>query len=504
MAKCTNARIDMNRLSEIDINDRPLIVSFGGMKGGVGRSTICAEVARSLARHGKRVLCVDANWECPTFHNLVHGEEQPTQHENWQPIDSPGAHAADYISNTAVKNIFLMSLATLRKRPFSRAKFNIWEMVEQWTELDFDYIFIDLPPTLDEVAISLFVLSDIPILVISPEPAAIRSAIQTGRAALLQSFGLHQDADENYESLIELSRTQPLTMNREQLIRNAANSETRRLINETCDNLELYVITNFVREGSERDLGFVVSHAMFQEIGVYPRTLGAIDHEDRRWFFNRQTTGQPARGEEALSDDIESIARSIRNIEAFDVEYPRPVSRGNETAPAHRIGMRSEVSRNDLRQHCRILWEGYRREVSIKLMFSNPKSRLEIADRLEGIYRGILTLSHDHPPKKKAVETTEKHDPLAKNQDSNSSTDTERSPAGREIERLRRSQKMSLRDLSHRTHIGIKFLSAIEDGNAPELPRPVYLRGYLREIARVLDVDQEDLIDEYFSFLDFS
>ena len=60
---------------------------------------------------------------------------------------------------------------------------------------------------------------------------------------------------------------------------------------------------------------------------------------------------------------------------------------------------------------------------------------------------------------------------------------------------------MSLHDLSLRTHIGEKYLSAIEDGDPDHLPRPVYLRGYLREIARVFEVDQEDLIEQYFRFL---
>jgi len=72
---------------------------------------------------------------------------------------------------------------------------------------------------------------------------------------------------------------------------------------------------------------------------------------------------------------------------------------------------------------------------------------------------------------------------------------------GKTIETLRKQRQMSLQDLSLRTHIGIKYLSAIEDGDVEILPRPVYLRGYLREIARVFDVESEQLIEEYFRFL---
>ena len=489
----------MNRLSEIENKNRPSIISFGGIKGGVGRSTLCAEIARSLARQGKRILCVDANWECPTFHNLVHGEEQGTGGPDWYPFSSEQSHVADYISTTPVKNIFLMGLATLIKQPFRRPKFDVWRLFDQWVELDFDYIFIDLPPTLDETAISLFVLSDIPILVISPEPAAIRAAIQTGRAALLQSLGLHPKAEEYIPEMMELLALQTLTLNREFLIRNAANSGVRQIVNETCDALELYMITNFVREGSERDLGYVVSHAMFQELGVYPRTLGAVDHEDRRWFFNRRTASHPTRGEEALSDDIERIAKSLKEIVEFDQTFPRPVPRSSDAHPGLKIGLRDDLPRNDLRQHCRRLWEGYRREVSIGLMFADPQRRSETADMLESAYRGILTLGGNSPkPTQRPVE--QKKSPKREPE----TNDQNRITAGKEIERLRKSFKLSLRDLSHRTQIGVKYLAAIEEGKPEFLPRPVYLRGYLREIAGVLGVEPDDLIEEYFSFLDYS
>ena len=77
----------------------------------------------------------------------------------------------------------------------------------------------------------------------------------------------------------------------------------------------------------------------------------------------------------------------------------------------------------------------------------------------------------------------------------------EGSPPGEVIEELRRDRNMSLQELSLRTHIGIKYLSAIEDADVEILPRPVYLRGYLREIARVFDVEPESLINQYFRFL---
>jgi len=69
------------------------------------------------------------------------------------------------------------------------------------------------------------------------------------------------------------------------------------------------------------------------------------------------------------------------------------------------------------------------------------------------------------------------------------------------IARMRRQQGMSLHELSQRADIGIKYLTAIEDVDLEFLPRDVYLRGYLREVARIFDIDPGQLIDEYFRML---
>ncbi len=68
---------------------------------------------------------------------------------------------------------------------------------------------------------------------------------------------------------------------------------------------------------------------------------------------------------------------------------------------------------------------------------------------------------------------------------------------GEQLQLLRKEQGISLRELSLRTKIGIKYLQAIESTDREILPRPVYLRGYLREIAQVFGVDEEELIDHY-------
>ncbi len=79
----------------------------------------------------------------------------------------------------------------------------------------------------------------------------------------------------------------------------------------------------------------------------------------------------------------------------------------------------------------------------------------------------------------------------------------DRPSPGIHLRDIRRDQNMSLRELSLRTKIGVKYIEAIEKVDRKVLPRPVYLRGYLREIAQVFKLDESALIEDYFSYLGY-
>lgn len=67
-----------------------------------------------------------------------------------------------------------------------------------------------------------------------------------------------------------------------------------------------------------------------------------------------------------------------------------------------------------------------------------------------------------------------------------------------EILRKRREELgIDLRDISRITKIRYDFLKAIEDGAFEKLPVEAYVRGYIREYAKILDIDPEPVIDAY-------
>ena len=69
----------MSRTSQMN----PQLISFGGAKGGVGRSVISVLTAISLAEKGKRVVLVDLDLGSANLHTLL-GIMQPKHSlEQW-------------------------------------------------------------------------------------------------------------------------------------------------------------------------------------------------------------------------------------------------------------------------------------------------------------------------------------------------------------------------------------------------------------------------------------
>ncbi len=557
----------MNHVGPELHDERPRVVAFGGGKGGTGKSTLCADIARALTRYNFRVLCVDTTWNCPTLNILLQCPEPSFLIDGQEVtgIGDPNSHIAEFIVPSGYPQVFLASIAAARRHPFTPPSIYADTLLHQLHELDFDWVLLDLSDGISSLDVGLFTLSDIPILVASPEPASMRITTQFLRASLFRAIGYHPDAASLETEILDILYNQPIRFKTHNLRYDAPSANSRAIIDDTIQRLETYMIVNLVREGAEHDLGFVLSHALHSELQLFPRVLASIEYADRRWFYNRRTTGtnnSSARTDEGLSNDIELLARNIRDISLVDIRYPRPIPTHEDAHPALRMGLNPELSRNEVRQYCRRLWEGYRRENAISLVFSDPGQREAIAERLEILYRQVLTMPSENfsqadveqasrqysqrmrhtssttPPGARKTEPSSPSSPTAPSGGSVPDSKRQRSPSaaktdpqsapvqdnddarrarfhrssksssppkdspGETIAQLRRSASLSLHELSSRTHIGVKYLAAIEEVDLDVLPRRVYLRGYLREIARVFDADSTTLIQDYFDYLE--
>lgn len=68
---------------------------------------------------------------------------------------------------------------------------------------------------------------------------------------------------------------------------------------------------------------------------------------------------------------------------------------------------------------------------------------------------------------------------------------------GRWLRRQREVRKIALREVADTTNISIRYLEALEDDRFEALPAPVFAKGFLREYARYVGLDPDEVVNHY-------
>ena len=68
---------------------------------------------------------------------------------------------------------------------------------------------------------------------------------------------------------------------------------------------------------------------------------------------------------------------------------------------------------------------------------------------------------------------------------------------GLDLKRIREARGLSLRQMADVSKIGTRFLEYLEADRFAQLPPPVYLRGFLKEYARIVGLDPRGVAEAY-------
>ncbi len=75
--------------------------------------------------------------------------------------------------------------------------------------------------------------------------------------------------------------------------------------------------------------------------------------------------------------------------------------------------------------------------------------------------------------------------------------DIDSTVSGKDIQGLRIAREISVEDINRKTNIPKKTLEDIEEERFEELPALVYLKGFLRAYARILNMNESQIVDGY-------
>ena len=138
------------------------IISIANQKGGVGKTTTAVNLCTILAKKGKKILLIDTDPQGNATSGL--GVDKETEFSTYDLLISD-TKAEDIIKETPIKNLKIspsnMNLAGAEVQLVSMMS-REQRMKEKLDEIkdDYDYIFIDCPPSLGLITLNAFTASD--------------------------------------------------------------------------------------------------------------------------------------------------------------------------------------------------------------------------------------------------------------------------------------------------------------------------------------------------------
>lgn len=139
------------------------VVSFSNQKGGVGKTTSCVNLAAQIANKGKKVLLVDMDPQGNATSGL--GISKAKIRKTIYEVIIGQCDIKDAMIKTAFKNLWIVP-ATIE---LAGAELELHELDESLdfakiafdsVKEDFDYIFIDCPPSLGMLTVKALSVSD--------------------------------------------------------------------------------------------------------------------------------------------------------------------------------------------------------------------------------------------------------------------------------------------------------------------------------------------------------
>jgi chromosome partitioning protein len=168
----------------LPLPSRTRIFTISNQKGGVGKTTTVVNLASALAKYGARVLVIDLDPQgnastavgvehregTPSVYDVVVGET-PMEDVVQSSPESDGLFCIPATIDLAGAEIELVSMVA-REQRLARA------LQEYLESADFDYVFIDCPPSLGLLTINAFVAANEVLIPIQCEYYALEGLSQ--------------------------------------------------------------------------------------------------------------------------------------------------------------------------------------------------------------------------------------------------------------------------------------------------------------------------------------
>lgn len=503
----------------------PRVVAVASGKGGVGKSLLAANLGVFLATLGKRVVVCDLAFGNPNLHIFL-GLNRPTR-TLADMMENKEVGIEHCLLETKIANLQLVSGARDPASAANPKSAALTRLRAQLGKLEADYVVLDLAPGSAGTNLDLALIADTVIVMLTPEPPATELAYRFCRALFVRRLrkaslgnagGLSAEELRSFESGIP----SPIDILRRVVEADQAAGRTpqapaakRQQWSDEAETIEQAMlevspamILNEVRSKSDTDLGPAMAAAARRRLGLPIRYLGHLDHDDAVWVTLRRR--RPLLIEHPESRISKCIERITRGLLALEVE-PRPTSislKGDNHYDL--LGVEPTASDEEIRRANRRARDIYGRDSIVVGGLYSPARLEELHGKIDEAYQILMDARRrkeydrkvfpDGPPSRQPsvpqrIFASQSTVPVERPPMPDLDEDTEYT--GDLMQKVREAKGIELREIAEKTKIGMSYLSAIEGEVWNKLPAVVYVRGFLVEYARTLELDVDRVLSTY-------
>jgi flagellar biosynthesis protein FlhG len=303
---------------------RRQIWSVGGGKGGIGKSVLTAALGWQLARLGKRVVMVDADLGGANLHTCLGVPPPP------QSLADFVTRRVEKLEDVAVETSFprlrlisgaadLLTAANIKHQQKVR-------LLSRIRALDVDVVLIDVGAGTSYNILDFFLMADVSLLVVVPEPTSVENGYRFIKSALFRK--LREDCgDQAVREIIDAAmdpsnargiRTPPALLEAVA----AECPEALPTLQRTIAGFHPRFIVNQVRGPADAAVGQQLVTACARHLGIRAASAGHVYHDDAVWQAVRRRRLFAAEGPDGrAAQGVRAIARGMLSGEPMTFDW---------------------------------------------------------------------------------------------------------------------------------------------------------------------------------------
>ena len=495
-----------------------LTIALASGKGGVGKSVLASSIAIYLAQLGRKVTLIDASLGAPNLHTLIGTDEcQPSLADFFAGKIGGLDQAA---AETPFAGLRLIAATADGPRSANPSREAHQRMLTELSNLRTEFVVIDVATGSSHLSLDAFLTAQVQLIVVQPEPTAIESAVRLLKSAFLERLS---DLDD-IERLVAAVDDPPFGIpTPQQLLRLAQRTESPNVgrIQEEMERFRPLLLLNQTRTRQDLELGQALTVVLRRHLGLGIEYLGYVEHDDLVWASVRNRRAMLVQYPEAkVGKDIERIARRI-----LALENPDRTLSGSRAVPLAEqnyyelLGIHPGATEAEVRSAERRVRRIYDASSPAIYGVVPAKEVVEVLGQVELAYATLVDpeksqlyirsifpdwQSVDSAPAAKRKTASSNPSPLLGDPDTTPAplrtmpVITESTAfSGQLLKAVRQARGLELDDLADHTKISISHLRAIEQENFANTPAPVYMRGFVRAVARFLGLEPTAVVTSY-------